>query len=115
MLTLVLLEPSWCPDAHSQPCTACNQDVKCKSAILSHSKPSQFHQQLLLLQAGLSQALNAVFEDTQGSSSTSLTRQLEKIRRAEQVQSSLQALLWLSIALLHDGSSNVCGMVSVLV
>ncbi|KAL0018580.1 hypothetical protein WJX79_005535 [Trebouxia sp. C0005] len=34
--------------------------------------------------AGLSQALNDVFEDNQGSSRTSLTRQLEKIRRAEQ-------------------------------
>ncbi len=39
------------------------------------------------MQAGLSQALNEVFEDNQGSSRTSLTRQLEKIRRAEQVGS----------------------------
>ncbi len=39
------------------------------------------------MQAGLSQALNDVFEDNQGNSRTSLTRQLEKIRRAEQVGS----------------------------
>lgn len=37
------------------------------------------------MQAGLSQALSAVFEEQQGTSRNSLTKQMEKIRRAEQV------------------------------
>lgn len=41
--------------------------------------------------AGLSQALNDVFEDKQGNSRTSLTRQLEKIRRAEQAIKDAEA------------------------
>ncbi|KAL0049226.1 hypothetical protein WJX82_009144 [Trebouxia sp. C0006] len=41
--------------------------------------------------AGLSQALNDVFEDNQGNSRTSLTRQLEKIRRAEQAIKDAEA------------------------
>ena len=40
------------------------------------------------MQTGLSQALTDVFQDSPGDSHTSLNRQLEKIRRAEQARFS---------------------------
>lgn len=54
---------------------------------------------LVRLQAGLSQALNAVFEEQHGTSRNSLTKQMEKIRKAEQVQAHTGSCLCLPLAL----------------